>query len=139
MSNVRTIFLTASLIFIAVIGGFVGCRYWGNISFLAGSTVATSIISFFGFLIVGMESDQSKRLNERNLRFAIASSVVITYLVVVGMGIFFVNAGKMPEIANSLLTSFTSIVGIVVAFFFGASAYTEMRIKKVEKEQDKST
>jgi hypothetical protein len=139
MSKTRTLFWMASLVFIVVITGFVGCRYRHDITFLAGSTVATSIITFFGFLILGAGADQGRPLNERNLRFAIAGSVVITYLVVVGMGIFFIKASEMPEIASSLLTSFTSIVGVVVAFYFGASAYTEMRTKDAEKKkQDKS-
>jgi len=56
------------------------------------------------------------------------------------MGIFFVTNNKMPEIASTLLTNFTSIVGVIVAFYFGASAYTEIRTKNAEKkEQDKST
>lgn len=140
MSNIRILFWMAFLIFIVVIGGFVGCRYWGNIVFLAASTVTTSIITFFGFLILGVGIGQNGSLNERNLRFAITSSVVITYLVVVGMGIFFVTNNKIPEIASTLLTSFTSIVGVIVAFYFGASAYTEILTKNAEKkEQDKST
>jgi hypothetical protein len=135
MSNMRTLFWMASLILIVVIGGIVGCRYWGDISFLAGSTLATSIITFFGFLMLGAGVNKNDPLNDRNLRFAIASSVVITYLVVVGMCTFFVKMDKMPQITSVLLTSFTSMVGIVVAFYFGASAYSEIRIKNADKKE----
>jgi len=35
--------------------------------------------------------------------------------------------GKQAEMAQSLLASFTSVVGIVIAFYFGATAYIDGR------------
>jgi len=41
--------------------------------------------------------------------------------------------------AESLMTSFTSIVGIAVAFYFGSSAYVQgMQSRKMNDEKEKS-
>jgi len=36
---------------------------------------------------------------------------------------------KLPQIAETLIGSFTAVVGVVVAFYFGSSAFIEARKK----------
>lgn len=133
-SNVKTLLWIAFLIIIVLVFGLVGA-YHGFKVFLSGMVVIVAIITFFGFLILGLSKEKNKQLNEKNMRLAITASIIITYLVIVGITIFFGdNAGEMPEIASTTFSSFSSIIGVVVAFYFGGSVYSEIQAKKLEKK-----
>ena len=92
---------------------------------LAFGTVAVGVITFFYFAL----SDRSSATDGgERFRNAIASAIVIQYLVMVGFTGYFVTTeqkAQLDPITSSLITSFTSIVGIVIAFYFGSSAYVE--------------
>jgi hypothetical protein len=98
---------------------------WGFTSpgiFLSLALVAAAVITFFGFLWYGVDAG--------SMRTAITVSVVTVYLILVGLVAFLPeqNPGsQLPAITNTMLTSFTAIVGIVVPFYFGATAYVEIQ------------
>src|SRR5439155_22046540 len=56
---------------------------WDNNSPLSAVIPAVASISFVGLLILTQTGEQHWQISESSLRFAIAASVVITYLVVV--------------------------------------------------------
>ena len=61
------------------------------------------------------------------------------YLVLVGMVAYFANGdafGKLLPITETMLASFTATIGVVIAFYFGASAYIEG--KRIEHTNDAS-
>lgn len=100
-----------------------------------GIAVLTSGIFVF-FLLLSRPSSDS---NETKLRSAIAGGVVVQYLVLVGTVAFFEQGPKqLPPITQTLITSFTSIVGIVIAFYFGSSAYVEARRKRKKSTPSQS-
>jgi hypothetical protein len=91
---------------------------------LSLALVATAVITFFGFLWRSGDPPG----NEEDMRTAITVSIVTVYLVLIGLVAFLPegpNQGQLPAITNTMLTSFTAIVGIVVPFYFGASAYVQ--------------
>jgi hypothetical protein len=136
ITTVKTLLWIASLILIVLVGGLVGA-YFVSKAFFSGMVVIIALITFFGFLILGSSKEQHEELTEKNMRLAVAASIVITYMVIVGTTIFFgEHIGKMPDLASTALTSFTSIVGVVVAFYFGGSVYTEIQEKKLGKKDD---
>ena len=102
--------------------------------FLSLALVATAVISFFGFLWHGIGEDPG--LDEEDMRTAITVSVVTVYLVLVGLVAFFPEqtpGGQLPAITNTMLTSFTAIVGVVVPFYFGASAYVQVQQYRADR------
>jgi hypothetical protein len=105
--------------------GFPGLQIGKSMAFLSFSVAAIGIITFFGLL--GTSLNSSSQITERGLRTSIAIAIVTVYLVIVGVSAFFTQKINLNPITEQMLTSFTTVVGIVVAFFFGASAYVEAK------------
>ena len=71
------------------------------------------------------------------MRFAIAGSIVIEYIVLVGIvGFFKEGPEELPIITQIILSNFTSVVGVVIAFYFGSSAYLQARQKQGKDGED---
>ena len=94
----------------------------------------TGIIAFFGLYDIALNKDGKARDKESALRFAIAGSIVLEYIVLVGVVAFF-NEGpeKMPVITQTMLSNFTAVVGVVIAFYFGSSAYIQRNVKSEDE------
>jgi ABC-type xylose transport system permease subunit len=88
---------------------------------------ATGILTFFGLLSYALQGKSDSRIEDRDLRVAIAGSITTMYLVLVGYGVWVESTGTPDPIAQNLMNSFSTVVGTVIAFYFGASAYTETR------------
>lgn len=86
---------------------------------------AVSVIVFFGLLYSDISSDGAG-----NIRNAIAGSMIVTYLLLV-VTLLFYNQGmsNLPKATEVLLTSFTTTIGIVIASYFGASAFIDAKKK----------
>ena len=119
--------------------------------FLSAALVTVTVITFFGILWNGTGPDG---LNETVMRTAITVAVVTVYLVLISIVAFFSlpsspggqattpdaeqttaqdTSDELPAITQTMLTSFTTIVGIIVPFYFGTSAYVQA--KREEREQ----
>src|SRR4051812_33322303 len=87
----------------------------------------TGMSAFVGMLVLSQETDGTWRITESAMRTAIASTMVAVYIALISMTTF--HPGKVPvgDVTKSLLSSFTTTVGVVMAFYFGASAYVEGR------------
>ena len=89
---------------------------------------ATAIITFVGMLALSQESTGAWKITEASMRTAIASSILAQYQALVAIVAFFSAGTDAPSgISQTLISNFTTIVGIVIAFYFGASAYVEGR------------
>ena len=126
MFNKKRLFIVAALILIIVtLSIFLGYSLIGRKS-LSIMLIMVGVVTFFGFL-TGTES-----VDERSMRIAIAASVVMVYIVLLATVIFWVEIPddpktKLPDITQTMLTHFTTIMGVVMAFYFGASAYIEKK------------
>jgi hypothetical protein len=98
--------------------------------------VGTGVITFFGLLILGHNGEERWKITGESMRTAIAGAIVVEYLALVGTVAFFVQ-GQMPPIAQTMITNFTTIVGVVIAFYFGASAFVQVEREKHAKSNDK--
>jgi hypothetical protein len=134
------------IIFLAILifeGLEFGTKYLGFTSsavFRSIGVIAVAIISFYGFLWYGTQRHGS--IDEGDMRGAITVAVVTVYLVLVGFVAFYrpisEDAGlKLPEITSTMISSFTTLVGIIVPFYFGTSAYVQA--KREEKQKDSAT
>lgn len=106
--------------------------FFGTKAPLAFSTVAAALIAFFWFASDSKQLASTGGQGEGSFRKAIAAGIVVEYLVVVGLVAYLQGATDktLPPITEAFVTSFTSIVGVVIAFYFGASAYVEVKSKR---------
>ncbi|MEL4179286.1 hypothetical protein [Roseateles sp. PN1] len=124
-------YIVASIILIMIVGSLALVRYLGNPAPLAFCTPAAGVITFFALLtdrrsgLAGAAGDYNERLRQ-----AIAAAVIVQYLVLVGLVAFFINSvEKLPPITETMLSSFTTVTSVVVAFYFGASAFVDSKAK----------
>ena len=120
----------AILILAIVASGLLLNKYWVPRAPLAFATIAAGVITFFycvsarGFTSGG----------EGRMRGAIASAIIVQYIVMVGFVAYFTPSyskeQQLDAVAAMLIPSFTSIVGVVIAFYFGASVYVEAQNKR---------
>jgi hypothetical protein len=106
------------------------------------AVIATGLVTFFGLLIHALRGAPDARLEDRDIRIAIAASITTLYLVLVGYGVWVSDTGRPDPIAQSLMTSLSAVVGTVIAFYFGATAYLEgksagSRAQETKKENPK--
>ena len=84
---------------------------------------AIAIVTFFGLIAL----EKSSASPSWSLRRPIGATISIVYVIMVIHFSMYVMRGDLPPISSLLLTNFTAIVGVVIAFYFGSSAYIEAR------------
>lgn len=105
--------------------------------FLTTVVIGVALVTFFGFLIVGQSMGGDWTIDKGGMRMAITAAVVTMYLVLVGLTVFMVKGPQeLLPITQQMLVSFTGIVGVVVAFYFGSSAFVHVQAIKAEKKQE---
>lgn len=111
------------LLAVSIVGASSG--YGPSNAWLHFGIGAIAIVVFWGFLHGGAAADGST-----NVRNAIACSMILTYLLLV-VSLLFYNVGmsELPKPTEALLTSFTTTIGIVIASYFGASAFLDAKKK----------
>lgn len=103
---------------------------------ILGLTVfAVGIVTFFGFLMIGYSRGAGWQLTNGGLRTAIAATIVVTYLFLVSFEIYLVPPEQVSPITQAFIQSFTGIVGITIAFYFGASTALQIFGKDENKEK----
>jgi membrane protease YdiL (CAAX protease family) len=151
-SSKRAILLIGFFVFLAVVVSF-GLDFWtADLGFKQSQVfrsiglIAAAMISFYGILWKGLNKDGV--IDESDMRTAITVSLVTVYLVLVGVVAFYApirvntaneqqQANQLSQITTTMLTSFTTIVGIVVPFYFGTSAYVQ--VKREESQSNAGT
>lgn len=125
--NYRVALLILTIVGLALALAFLG-GIGGGPRPLAFCTAASGIITFFHFIAIPSGNTQESQNKDERLRAAIAGAVVVQYLVLVGLTAYFNNStAKLPALTESMIGSFTAIVGVVVVFYFGSSAYIEVK------------
>jgi hypothetical protein len=123
--------LASLLIFIAILGSalwsfFARWRDW-NADFVVGVTAfSIAVVTFFGVTALNRAAQEQQGINDERLRTAIACSLVISYLYMVTFTTFVGNAPAIGPVTKEFIQSFSSVVGITIAFYFGASAATQI-------------
>lgn len=131
-------YIVASIILLMIIVCLALVRYFGNPAPLAFCTPASGVITFFALLTERRNAVATTGGDNERMRQAIASAVIVQYLVLVGIVAYFINGiEKLPPITETMLTSFTTVASVVVAFYFGASAFVDSKSKS-KSEGEKS-
>jgi len=127
--------LCVVLLFIGIAGSviFHALNWPGLRGWLAFSVSSIAIVTFFGLARIEMASSTEPW----SLRRPIAATIVVVYLILVVTFSFF-DYRELPPITEMLLTSFTAVVSVVIAFYFGSSAYIKGKsIKKTGEDAQK--
>jgi FlaA1/EpsC-like NDP-sugar epimerase len=127
------VLLAGLITLLTSVGAYLSVKWDSNGPFIV-VVVATVVLSFVSLLALTQNNSERWQITEGNMRTAIAGTIVISYLVLVGIVAFFTHGPeKLPAIGETMVTNFTTIVGVVVAFYFGASAYVQASSQKQEK------
>jgi len=111
---------------------------WDSDDPLSVAIVTIAILAFMGLLTLTQPDDGPWQLTEAAMRTTIAGTIVIEYLVLVATVAFFKQGPEhLPPITQAMISNFTSIVGVVVAFYFGSSAYVQARKQGSDSEEPK--
>jgi len=94
---------------------------------------STGLIVFFGVIIQNLRSGTEKEISSESMRLATAGLITSTYIALVAYCVFLAETFKLAAFSETLVTNFTAVVGTVLAFFFGSSAYIEARTKTEKK------
>jgi hypothetical protein len=88
----------------------------------SGAVAGVAVLTFLGLYGLAMRRDASPSADD--IRSVIAVTVLITYLVLVGLVSFFQGDGAvlLNPLTSTLVNNFTVVTGIVIAFYFGTSA-----------------
>jgi hypothetical protein len=109
------------------LGVYLRIRF-GSPAALGLAVGATAVITFVGMLALSQPAHGTWRITPGAMRTAIASSILAQYQALVAIVAFFsTDQEKVSQISQTLISNFTTIVGVVIAFYFGASAYVEGR------------
>jgi hypothetical protein len=114
---------------IGIIGAWIFIKYeiGGEKAWLYVSMGLFSVITFYSFIPVERDGTIG------SLKNSIVASVIVTYLLLVITFTFYIDdRSEIPPLTNLLLTNFTMIVGVVIASYFGVTAYLEGK-KRQEK------
>ncbi len=89
---------------------------------LSAALVATACTAFV--FLLGLSN---WKVTEASMRSAIAGTIVLVYLVLLGIVAFFSPTSaeglKLHELTQTFVTNFTTLIGVIVAFYFSSSAY----------------
>ena len=126
------------------LGFFIQREFQETLAGLMWATCTTAVVSFFGALL-SQSGPRGGLITKSGMRHAITSAVVLTYLVAVGLVLFYKPAegqAELPEITSTLIANYTVVVSIVVGFYFaGTSAelIAETTSKATQQQQPDSS
>ncbi len=119
---VLVVFGSTALAF--AVAGPIVAQQVGNNVWLSAGLAGTVVVTFIGLIDYAGRAPDSKF----TLREVIASTLILTYMLLIAYTAFFGDrpvgeGGQQPKITTDLVNNFTTIIGIVVAFYFGSSAF----------------
>jgi len=115
----KVLFWIAIIDIIVFIFGIAGTAIFDHKAFLSCAVGIIGIVTFFGSLMAEIEG--AKEEGVERIRRSITFSILTVYLTLVGTMAFF----KVQQDLKGLLLSFTTTTGVVIAFYFGSSAYVD--------------
>lgn len=143
MAIVHTSFSRASLAGLLVVNGIVAWispvadHLWGGPAYLAAGAGLIGVVSFVWIYAVALKGSSRQ---SSAMRTAIAATIVIVYITIVAWGAFFAPkalgdvGSELAPLTQTVLGNFTLLTGVVVASYFGATAYTTVSEQRILAE-----
>src|SRR5262245_33606376 len=105
MRAARITALLASVITLLSAAGVWSAIHWDNNGPYIVVAIGSAVTSFFGLLALTQKNAGHWELTEENMRTAIAGTIVVVYLVLVGTVAFFiVGPAQPPAITQTMVT-----------------------------------
>jgi hypothetical protein len=86
-------------------------------------------------MTIGPTTRSTNLLSKGSLRTAIAASIVVTYLFMLSLLSFYRTPGSVGILTQTFVENFTALVGVTIAFYFGASTAVQIFGKEDIDEQ----
>ncbi len=134
---IKSLLIISAAIIIVVVAGILATRFFDHSSFLSLMLVLVALITFFGLLISPGAVDQNGTVHESRIRLAIASTLIMFYLVFFSKTVFFRDTNAISPLADKMLETLTTMLTIVLPFYFGASAVAGYVKREGKEEQSK--
>lgn len=108
------------------IGGLFIWRFFKPLdTVLAMTAIFLAFFTYFGFMAISQSLGQGWASNIGSMRTAIASGILVFYFFILSISIFFSAAYKFSDFSQTMINNLTTIIGIIIPFYFGASAYVQ--------------
>jgi cytochrome bd-type quinol oxidase subunit 2 len=117
-------------VILVLIGGAMGLAVaFDTNAPIAAATAAVGVVTFFGMLGAYGETPPSRDERHDRIRDATAVTFIVVYVVLLGLLAFakVTMDEQAPEIASTLVTNFTALMTVVIAFYFGSTTYEKVR------------
>ena len=130
--------LATILIVLAIAGPFFwSFRLVQESDFIVSVTAfSIGVVTFLGITDLNRSAEDSRLFRDENLRTAIAGSLVVTYLFIVCFTSFVRSADTAGIVTREFIQSFSQVISVTIAFYFGATAATQIFGKHKGNEQD---
>jgi hypothetical protein len=100
------------------------------------AVIGAGVLTFSACVSNAQSNGKSWIADSGNVRTTIAVSLLVEYMVMVGIAAFIQQGSKeLPQITQTILTSFTTVLGVIITFYFGASAYVQRQGRIREQKQ----
>jgi hypothetical protein len=99
--------------------------------------VLIALVTLFGFLGLPGAVGDNGEFRESRIRLAVTASLLVMYLAYFGIVVFLATTGSGSTSEERLLPTLTSLLSVVIPFYFGASAAAEIsaRMKNTAQER----
>src|SRR5262245_50037072 len=118
--------LAGSLILMAIVDSALWsflATGWKDLDFLVGVTAfSVGVLTFFGVAALNGPARGPRLFGGERLRTALACSLLLSYLFIVCFTTFVKNAQFVGAVTREFVHSYANVVGVTIAFYFGASA-----------------
>ena len=94
--------------------------------------IVVGLATFFGTLALPGGTEPDGTVRERRIRFCIAATLVVIYIVYFGTTAFWKE--EVSALEKEMISTLTTLLSIVLPFYFGASAAVEIAKRRHAKE-----
>lgn len=122
---------------VVAIGGLYIWRFCKPLdTVLAMIAILLAFVTYFGFMAISQSLGQGWASNIGSMRTAITSGILVFYFFILSISIFFSAAFKFSEFSQTMINNLTTNIGIIIPFYFGASAYVQAQAASKIKENN---
>ena len=141
MVKKRKNFSKAAAIVVIIVAANITVLYLGATPMipLMWSIGGMGAITFFGTLILANLLSRSRNLDKGEIRKSITASLLVVYFVLISFIACTDCDVADSKYAETIIHSFTGIVGIMVAFYFGTRAVDAWKSKSAPESTESTT
>jgi hypothetical protein len=126
VSGARGLGVIAVLDVLAVAIGLALEAWWETLAPVSVAVAAVGVITFFGLVIL-LGGFPEVIGHPGRMRGVLTAAFTSVFFVLLGLLAFF-QGGEASELGDHLVTSLTYLMGVIIAFYFGATTYERVKL-----------